>query len=418
MTSPEIRPAGTPEPEQPGKVEQRLARLPRLFTPAIPVNQESVFAGRIEQLQQVVDAIGQPGVHVVIFGEPGVGKTSLANILSSRLESQSRAVVAPRVTCERTDDFSSLWRRILADIRVARDRAVIGFQSTRRSETSSLDESLPEIVTSADVKHALGTVGRSCVLVVIVDEFDRLGDPEVRAAFADAIKVLSDHAVPATLILVGVSDTVEGLIAHHQSVERALVQVRMPRMSPPELENIVTRGLDLLGMSIDPVALSQISALSQGLPHYTHLLALHATKITIEAGEDHIGVPQVMAAVARALDKAQHSIRSAYARAVASRRENNRYPEMLLACALAEKDDFGFFGATDARRALEVLLPGLARDLRIERYLKHFTEAPADAVLHQQEGPSRRYRFRNPLMQPYVILQGVQDGRVKTEMLT
>ena len=29
----------------------------------------------------------------------------------------------------------------------------------------------------------------------------------------------------------------------------------------------------------------------------------------------------------------------------------------------------------------------------------------------------RRYRFRNPLMQPYVVLQGVSSGRVTREML-
>ncbi|HEY8550201.1 MAG TPA: AAA family ATPase [Vicinamibacterales bacterium] len=411
MSRPDPQPAGPPLDR-----EGRLARLTRTFTPAIPVSQDSVFAGRREQLQQIVDAISQPGVHVVIFGEPGVGKTSLANILSSRLASEQRTVVAPRVTCERGDDFTSLWRRIFADIRVARERAVIGFGARRREEQASLDESMPETVTTGDVKDALTRVGRSCVLVVIVDEFDRLGDPEVRGAFADTIKVLSDHAVPATLILVGVADTVDGLIAEHRSVERALVQVRMPRMSAPELEHIVTRGLALLGMSIDTGALEHISALSQGLPHYTHLLALHATRVAIEAGEDRVTVPHVLEAIGRALEKAQHSIRSAYAHAVASRQTPNRYPDVLLACALAQKDDFGFFSAADARAALQLVAPGL-RDARIERQLKRFAEAP-EPILQTQDGPwGRRHRFANPLMQPYVILQGVVQGTVTKEML-
>ena len=110
------------KPARPADAESRLAKLTSVFTPAIPVSQSAVFAGRLEQIQQVVDAIGQPGVHVVIFGEPGVGKTSLANILSKRLGSETKTVVAPRVTCERTDDFSSLWRRIFADIKVAREQ--------------------------------------------------------------------------------------------------------------------------------------------------------------------------------------------------------------------------------------------------------------------------------------------------------
>jgi hypothetical protein len=322
------------------------------------------------------------------------------------------------VTCERTDDFSTLWRRIFADIRVARERAVVGFGANRREESGSLDESVPDNVTSADVKRALGTVGRGCVLVVIVDEFDRIGDPEVRATFADTIKVLSDHAVPATLILVGVSDTVDGLIEQHGSVERALVQVRMPRMSPGELEHIVTRGLELLGMTIDPEALAHVSALSQGLPHYTHLLALHASRIAIDAGRDRLEVPDVVEAIGRALDKAQHAIESAYAAAIASRHARNYYPDVLLACALARNDDFGFFGPAEVRAALDVLSPGTFKDTRIERHLAHFAEGERDAVLHTEARPQgRRYRFQNPLMQPYVVLQGVAGGRVTREML-
>lgn len=414
-------PAPSPQPDKPAAPadgESRLARLTSIFTPAIPVSQSAVFAGRLEQIQQVVDAIGQPGVHVVIFGEPGVGKTSLANILSKRLGSEKKAVVAPRVTCERTDDFSTLWRRIFSDIRVARERAVVGFGAKPREESGSLDESLPENVTSADVKRALATVGRGCVLVVIVDEFDRIGDPEVRATFADTIKVLSDHAVPATLILVGVSDTVDGLIEQHGSVERALVQVRMPRMSPAELEHIVTRGLELLDMTIDPEALAHVSALSQGLPHYTHLLGLHAARIALDAGRTRVEVPDVVEAIGRALDKAQHSIKSAYAAAIASRHARNYYPDVLLACALARNDDFGFFGAGEVRAALEVLSPGTFKDTRIERHLAHFAEGERDAVLQSESRPQgRRFRFQNPLMQPYVVLQGVAGGRVTREML-
>jgi hypothetical protein len=41
-----------------------------------------------------------------------------------------------------------------------------------------------------------------------------------------------------------------------------------------------------------------------------------------------------------------------------------------------------------------------------------------DGILYAEPRPQgRRYRFRNPLMQPYVVLQGVSSGRVTREML-
>ena len=59
-----------------------------------------------------------------------------------------------------------------------------------------------------------------------------------------------------------------------QSVERALVQSKMQRMSLEELREIITKGLERLNMAIDENALKHISLVSQGLPHYTHLLGL------------------------------------------------------------------------------------------------------------------------------------------------
>jgi Holliday junction resolvasome RuvABC ATP-dependent DNA helicase subunit len=43
-------------------------------------------------------------------------------------------------------------------------------------------------------------------------------------------------------------------------------------MSVMELAEIVTRGLASVDMTIEQSALRRITALSQGLPHYTHLL--------------------------------------------------------------------------------------------------------------------------------------------------
>ena len=40
-----------------------------------------------------------------------------------------------------------------------------------------------------------------------------------------------DAKVPATVVLIGVADSVGELIREHGSVERALVQIQMPRMS-------------------------------------------------------------------------------------------------------------------------------------------------------------------------------------------
>ncbi|NKB17948.1 MAG: hypothetical protein HC770_07495 [Pseudanabaena sp. CRU_2_10] len=52
--------------------------------------------------------------------------------------------------------------------------------------------------------------------IIIVDEMDRLTrDSYFTALMADTIKTLSDHSTNITLILVGVANSVEELIAEH-----------------------------------------------------------------------------------------------------------------------------------------------------------------------------------------------------------
>src|SRR5580700_10179297 len=79
--------------------------------------------------------------------------------------------------------------------------------------------------------------------IIIIDEFDRIEDSDVRVKMADTIKTLSDNAIRTNLILVGVADSVDDLIGDHPSIERAIKQVPMPRMSKAELPEIVDNGI-------------------------------------------------------------------------------------------------------------------------------------------------------------------------------
>jgi DNA polymerase III gamma/tau subunit len=53
-----------------------------VFTPSAPIDNQALFAGRVNQLNRIIGAVSQRGQHAILFGERGVGKTSLANVLS------------------------------------------------------------------------------------------------------------------------------------------------------------------------------------------------------------------------------------------------------------------------------------------------------------------------------------------------
>src|SRR5688572_20504882 len=53
-----------------------------IFTPTQPVTQRSRFAGRLGLLARLISIIEEQRSHVVVYGERGIGKTSLMHILA------------------------------------------------------------------------------------------------------------------------------------------------------------------------------------------------------------------------------------------------------------------------------------------------------------------------------------------------
>jgi len=234
----------------------------RAFTPGAAIDKLDLFAGRLDQIMDVLRALDQRGQHVVLYGERGVGKTSLANVLAElnvTRGTQTARLPSVSVNCSKKDDFASIWYHLLRDLGVA------------PSNLEAID------LTPEDVRHALDAVKEPTL--VIIDEVDRLDNAsETHMLLADTVKTLSDHSSAITLVLVGVADSVEGLVGEHPSTERALSQVLMPRMSPVELGEIVDKGLAQMHMGIAPAAKARITHLSEGLPHYTHLLTAHVVR--------------------------------------------------------------------------------------------------------------------------------------------
>lgn len=64
------------------EAKQLSARAAKVFQPRTPITTQELFSGRWNELTTIADAVNQAGLHVVIYGERGVGKTSLANVVS------------------------------------------------------------------------------------------------------------------------------------------------------------------------------------------------------------------------------------------------------------------------------------------------------------------------------------------------
>jgi conflict system STAND superfamily ATPase len=394
----------------------RTRRVAEAFRPAAPIDRRELFAGRGEQIADVFSIVSQPGQHAIVYGERGVGKTSLGLVTAELLKAAN--VVSAWATCDASDDFSSVWRKALAEIGMSSARQVIGF-GERVDETMEPLSGLlgPGPVTPHAVQGALQQASRGRPIAIFVDEFDRFHDPDGRVLFADTIKALSDRVVSSTVVMIGVADSVGELIREHRSVERALVQIQMPRMSASELTEIATNGIAAARMTIADAAVARIVALSQGLPHYTHLLTQHAARAALGDRRDRVGVRDADAAVNRAMERAQQSIVDSYRDAV-SGTPGNIYSQVLLACALAEEDEFGFFASSDVRAPLSRILDKPSKTSTFARHLEELSSESRGAILQKYgSAGSARYRFVNPLLQPYIAMRGISEGVVRASDL-
>jgi Cdc6-like AAA superfamily ATPase len=393
----------------------RMRLVGESFRPAAPIDRRSLFSGRAEQIGELFGVVSQAGQHAVVYGERGVGKTSLCTVAVELLRAGN--VLTAWATCDAADDFSSVWRKALEEIRFVSARQVVGFGDRVEQDGRSAAHLLGERIAPDDIRKTLARISQGQEVAIFIDEFDRLRDPEARVLFADTIKTLSDRLVRATVVLIGVADNVGELIREHRSIERALVQIHMPRMSHEELGEIATRGVAAAQMTIGRPTVKKIAALSHGLPHYMQLLTQLAAQAALARRRADVNARDVDAAVGRAIDRAQQSIVEAY-RAATGGDEDSIYPQVLLACAVAAEDEYGFFAPGDVREPLGRILGEPCETAVFAGHLDELSGDTRGGVLQKQNiSGTVHFRFVNPLLQPYVTMRGVAAGVVQARDL-
>jgi Cdc6-like AAA superfamily ATPase len=383
---------------EPAKL-RRLAQVSHAFTPAAPVGDVALFAGRLDQVMTCMDAVFQQGLHVAVYGERGVGKTSLANVLPKIItQADVPELSAIRVDCNTNDTYDSIWRKIFRELGRAAHHH---------------DEPAHQVTDPEEVRFKLEEIEGATLIVI--DEFDRVEDDEALSLLADTVKTLSDHTVDVTLMFVGVAASVENLLGEHESIVRNVRQVPMPRMSPQELRSTLEQGFSKVdNLEISEAAKARIIFTAEGLPHFAHLLGLNSGHVTVSDDRNTVEVRDVERAETKAVQT--HSMLSEYRRATDSAQPGHLFHEVLLACAYAPRDGLGFFRPRDLRAPLSEIA---GRPMVIQQFQRHLNEFSGDMrqTLYKEGEPRHlAYRFRNPLFQPFVKMTARSKGLISAEL--
>lgn len=369
-----------------------------------PIDEEDLFAGRTSEVNKILEAVLTRSKHVVLYGERGVGKTSLSNVFWKRYNKTLRSFIVAKVQAGPQSTFSSLWADALDELKA------VGINSGKADYVNFSTDY--EINTPSQVRRELQKCGANALPIIIIDEFNEIVDDDAKRLTANFIKELYDFALSTTVIIVGVADNVSGLFKDHASIDRALIQVPLNRMSYTELQEIIHKRASRTVMTFSADAIWTIVTLSRGLPYFTQTLGKHSALHAIAEKRIRVEVDDVEKSMKSFIDDTERLFRDKYRDATRSNQENN-FQQSLLACALAKTDEEGFFTANDVVAPYSAIMKDKKRIAHFEKHLRRFSSEEGGNVLMKRGGDRQQtFRFADPMMQPYVIIRGIHSGMI------
>ncbi len=380
-----------------------------VFTPGPPIAETELFAGRQATIQRLQDIAREKARNAIIYGERGVGKTSLASIFHKGLNltdpqtgTALRSVIEIHVNSDTADSFDSLWRKVFRRIK-------------RKGTDRTADLDYPGQIEPDHVFLELQNFDQNQMPVIIIDEYDRVTDNDCRVLMTDTIKALTLSRTNPTIVLVGVAEDIIDLVHDHASISpRNLIQVPMKRMSPPEIKEIIVSRLKRLKMTISDDALWRIAYFSAGLPYYAHSLGKYSALRAIEKQKKAISEELVLVAIDDSMEDVDYSIVEAYTKATEFiYNKKNLFKEVLAACALAETNDLGQFSALSVEAPLSAILGETAKVSSFAFHLNEMCGPDRGSVLRKTgDRKTYRYHFAEPSMQPFVIMKCLKDQAI------
>lgn len=315
------------------------AELNRLLSPSDPIRSPEFLLGRERNLTEIKRELSVTGRHIFIYGDRGVGKTSLAQTAAQIVHPADTEPL--RVAGGEDETFEtivgSIAKRCYARYASSPKAEVYGeiklpFISLGMKEQIDAGQA-PTIASLNDAIDALNYVTsfHADTPVVVIDEFDRVSGHSDKTKFAEMIKQISDQEVDLKIIFCGIGTSMHELLGAHYSTGRAITPIELPRLDHDSLVQIVETAVGDVGLEIDDETSNRVAILSDGFPYFAHLVT---EKMIWSAFDDEKNVQKIStehfgAGIDKAVKHALNLLKENYEKA--TKKYSDSYEEVLWA---------------------------------------------------------------------------------------
>lgn len=402
-----------------------------VFTPSQPA--ELTFVDRIKVNKDIVDALRTPGRQLVVFGYTGCGKSSL---VANKLNQLYENVILSQCTSSTTVDDLKLHAFDSLNSYYSREKSNsnktskhVKFSSTyfeikgakEKLSTEKLERIVPPQLTDQKLAELIGEVGACWV----IEDFHKV-EKEQKKLLSQILKVFVDASKrykSTKIIAIGAVDSGKEVVEYDNEMKDRISEIPVPLMSFKELNEIMTKGEQLMNIEIDNAVKNKIKVYSNGLASVCHQLCLYmctnngiysVCKRLVKLDEGHL-----KAAIEDYLKQNSASLKANFNKSIKTTSKKAKPAVVVKAILQVNKEEFSSY---DVEKVIEKDYDGFPKNA-VQRILKEFCKSKRQEMLRYNED-NKTYFFSNPFQRAYVSLffkdetnRAIELGRISPEMI-
>jgi hypothetical protein len=131
-------------------------------------------------------------------------------------------------------------------------------------------------------------------LVVVLDEFDRITDPDMHDKIASLLKLVSDARLAVRFVLVGGNSAFADIVRAHPSLMRHITRVSTAPLADHAIGELLQRCADICDISFTDGAKDLIERIACGSPYHARLFGMHGALSALSARSNVAEVEHVL----------------------------------------------------------------------------------------------------------------------------